>query len=59
MVTAMGGQLTKASSDVSFVIVKDVLAQKYKVFFQLFIFIAKELYEPFMYLVYEPSLISS
>ncbi|KAH6769080.1 hypothetical protein C2S51_014416 [Perilla frutescens var. frutescens] len=29
-VTAMGGQLTKASSDVSFVIVKDVFAQKYK-----------------------------
>ncbi|XP_042045735.1 DNA topoisomerase 2-binding protein 1-A-like [Salvia splendens] len=30
-VTAMGGQLTKkASSDVSFVIVKDVLVQKYK-----------------------------
>lgn len=29
-VTAMGGRLTKASSDVSFVIVKDVFAQKYK-----------------------------
>ncbi|KAL8542182.1 hypothetical protein ACS0TY_003153 [Phlomoides rotata] len=30
MVTAMGGQLSKTSPDVSFVIVKDVLAQKYK-----------------------------
>lgn len=27
----MGGQLSKASPDVSFVIVKDVSAQKYKV----------------------------
>lgn len=34
----MGGQLSKASSDVSFVIVKDVLAQKYKVFILLFYF---------------------
>lgn len=32
MVTAMGGMLhTRASSDISFVIVKNVLAQKYKV----------------------------
>lgn len=41
----MGGQLTKASLDVSFVIVKNVFAQKYKVFFLLFMFLVLELCE--------------